>query len=147
MIKLNKNALLIAILLIGTIGFAGCSSAPTATNNANTAVVVNKPVNTTTDVVVNKPANTTTNITKTETTTGDKIGIPECDEYVEKYEACINSKVPEAERAMLKTPFEAQRKSFKDSAANPQARTALANGCKSVLEMAKESMSSYSCAW
>lgn len=135
MIRLNKNALLIAVLLIGTIEFANCSSAPTTTNNANTAVVVNK------------PANTTTDAPKTETATGDKIGVPECDEYIEKYEACVNSKVPEAQRAMLKTSFEAQRKAFKDAAANPQAKAGLATGCKQAIETAKQSMSAYSCAW
>ncbi|MDQ3088750.1 MAG: hypothetical protein M3Q78_09145 [Acidobacteriota bacterium] len=135
MIKLNKNALLIAVLLVGTIGFASCSSAPTTTNSGNNAVVVNK------------PANATTNVTKTETTTGDKIGVAECDEYIEKYEACINSKVPEAQRAMLKTSFEAQRKAFKDAAANPQAKAGLATGCKQAIETAKQSTSAYSCAW
>jgi len=135
MIKLNKNALLIAVLLVGTIGFASCSSAPTTTNSGNNAVVVNK------------PANATTNVTKTETTTGDKIGVAECDEYIEKYEACINSKVPEAQRAILKTSFEAQRKAFKDAAANPQAKAGLATGCKQAIETAKQSTSAYSCAW
>ena len=135
MIKLNKNALLIAVLLVGTIGFASCSSAPTTTNSGNNAVVVNK------------PANATTNVTKTETTTGDKIGVAECDEYIEKYEACINSKVPEAQRAMLKTSFEAQRNAFKTAAANPQAKAGLATGCKQAIETAKQSTSAYSCAW
>ncbi len=135
MIKLNKNALLIAVLLGGTIGFANCSSAPTATNSGNNVVVVNK------------PANTTTNVAKTETATGDKIGVAECDEYIEKYEACINSKVPEAQRAMLKTSFEAQRKAFKDAAANPQAKAGLATGCKQAIETAKQSTSAYACAW
>ena len=136
MIKLNKNALLIAVLLVGTIGFASCSSAPTTTNNGNNAVVVNKPA-----------ANSTTDVPKTETATGDKIGVAECDEYIEKYEACINSKVPEAQRAMLKTSFEAQRKAFKDAAANPQAKAGLATGCKQAIETAKQSTSAYSCAW
>ncbi len=135
MIKLNQNALLIAVLLIGTIGFANCSSAPTTTNSGNNAVVVNK------------PANTTTNVPKTETATGDKIGVAECDEYIEKYEACINSKVPEAQRAMLKSSFEAQRNAFKTAAANPQAKAGLATGCKQAIETAKQSMSAYSCAW
>ena len=135
MIKLNKNALLIAVLLIGTIGFAGCSSAPTTTNSGNTAVVVNK------------PANTKPDVTKTETTMDDKIGVAECDEYIEKYEACINSKVPEAQRAMLKSSFEAQRNAFKTAAANPQAKASLATGCKQAIETAKQSTSAYACAW
>ena len=135
MIKSNKNVLLTLVLLTSLIWLAGCSSAPTATNNANTAVVVNK------------PANSTTDVPKTETAAGDKIGVSECDEYIEKYEACVNSKVPEAQRAMLKAPFEAQRKAFKDAAANPQAKAGLATGCKQAIETAKQSMSAYSCTW
>ena len=75
--KLNGKALLIAALLCSVIGFASCSSAP----SNNTAVVVNN----------SKPANTApANTAKTETaTTGDKTGVPECDEYIEKYEAKI----------------------------------------------------------
>ena len=133
MIRFNKNALLIAILLIGTIGFANCNSAPTTTNSGNTTVV-----NT-------KPANTTTDVTKVEA--GDKIGVPECDEYIQKYEACINSKVPEAQRGAFKTSFEAIQKGWKDAAANPQAKAGLATVCKQAIESAKQSMTAYSCAW
>lgn len=145
MIKLNKNVFLIAVLLVGTIGFASCSPEPTTTNSANTTVVNTKPANTTTTV-----ANTTADDKKTdvvEKEPGDKIGVPECDEYIEKYEACINSKVPEAQRAMLKSSFEAQRNAFKTAAANPQSKAGLATGCKQAIETAKQSTSAYACAW
>ena len=133
MIRFNKNALLIAILLVGTLGFANCNSAPTTTNGGNTA-----PDNT-------KPANTTTDSLKVEA--GDKIGIPECDEYIEKYQACINEKVPEAQRVAFKKSFEAIQKGWKDAAANPQTKTGLATVCKQAIETAKQSMTAYSCAW
>lgn len=148
MIRINKNALLIAVLLIGTIGFANCSSAPTT----NTTVVNTKPANTNTvatttnTVIANTNAgNTTTDVVKTEP--GDKIGVPECDEYIEKYEACINTKVPEAQRAAFKPSFEAIRKGWKESASNPQTKAALAGGCKQAIETAKQSMSTFSCTW
>lgn len=141
MIKLNKNLFLIVALVGGTIGFTGCNSTPTNTTNGNTATVTNtKPAGNTTTT-------STTTETKTETASGDKIGVAECDEYITKYEACINSKVPEAQRAMLKGSFEAQRKAFKDAAATPQGKAGLATGCKQAIETAKQSTAAWSCAW
>ena len=136
MVRINKNALLIVALIGGTIGFANCSSAPPATINVNTTVVSNT-----------KPSTTTTETVKVETAAVDKVGVPECDEYITKYEACINSKVPEAQRAMYKTSFETMRKSWKDAAATPQGKAGLATGCKSALDTAKQSMTAFSCAW
>src|SRR5262245_50730836 len=68
MMRLNGNFLLIAVLLCGVFVFAGCGGSATTTPTSTTA----------------------------STSTGDKIGVPECDEYIEKVEACLNSKVPEA---------------------------------------------------
>ena len=31
----------------------------------------------------------------------DKIGVAECDDFIDKYEACITGKVPEAARAQV----------------------------------------------
>lgn len=145
MIKLNKDLLLAATLLVTTIGFAGCSSTTTNTANtnaANTATVTNS-ANTTSS---NTTSSSNTANTAT-TASADKVGVPECDDYIEKYEACINSKVPEAQRAAFKTSFETMRKTWKDSAANPQAKAALASGCKQAHDAAKQSMSAFSCAW
>ena len=133
MIRFNKNALLIAVLLIGTLGFANCNSAPTATNSGNTA-----PDNA-------MPTEPTHESLKVEA--GDKIGIPECDEYIEKYQACINTKVPEVERIGFKRSFEAIQKGWKDSLANPQTKAGLAVSCKQAVETAKVSMIAYSCDW
>lgn len=135
-------------LLILAISFSGCGSSETTANKdakpadnkaATTANKDAKPAD-------NKPA--TTPETKTETASkGDKIGVPECDEYVEKYEACVFSKVPEAMRETFKSSFEQQRKAWKEAAANPQGKEALATGCKSALETAKKTLSAYSCEW
>jgi hypothetical protein len=138
-IKLNGKALLIAAMLCSAIGFASCSSTPT-TNTGN-VVVTNK----------NKPANTApANTTKTETVaTGDKTGVPECDEYIEKYEACLTSigeKYPQVQPS-LKSAFEAQRKGFKDAAASPSGKETLPGVCKQAIESAKESTKAYACKW
>jgi hypothetical protein len=78
---------------------------------------------------------------------GDKIGVAECDEYIQKYEACINSKVPESARSMVKSNLDTMRTAWKKAAETPQGKSALAQGCKTALEQAKTSMSSYGCSW
>ena len=132
MFKIKELISLAAFLLMISFGLIGCGGATTVTNTT-------KPADN------SKPAdNTKTADTKP---AADKIGVPECDEYVAKYEACIFDKVPEAQRAILKTSFEAQRKGFKDAAATPQGKSGLAATCKQMLETAKSSMNAYGCKW
>lgn len=87
------------------------------------------------------------NSTKSTASSADKIGVPECDEYIAKCEACIIGKVPEAARAAMQSSIEQMRQSWKQAAANPQAKASLAGGCKQAQESAKLAMSSYACAW
>jgi hypothetical protein len=144
--KMNKVKLRLFVftaMICGVFFLTNCSSTPQT--NGNTAVVVNKTTNTATTNT--GTTTTTTNTTTTTTETADKVGVPECDEYIQKYEACINSKVPEAQRGMYKSSFETMRKSWKDAAANPQGKAALATGCKQALDTAKQTLSAYSCAW
>ena len=85
--------------------------------------------------------------TNTSTASGDKIGVAECDEFIAKYEACVNSKVPESARSMVKSNLDAMRKAWKDAAATPQGKAGLATGCKAALDQAKTTMGSYGCSW
>ncbi|MBN2192160.1 MAG: hypothetical protein JW751_05040 [Polyangiaceae bacterium] len=80
---------------------------------------------------------------------GDKVGVPECDEYIEKYEKCLtsSSKIPDAAKTTMKQSFDQMRKSWKDSASNPAAKAALATGCKQAMESAKTAMAAYDCQW
>lgn len=135
----------LALLVVAT-GLAACGGM--ATNNAttNTGNTTNR--TNTTNTTANTTTNTAANTEKKETaSTGDKIGVPECDEYIEKFEACISSKVPEAARAAYKSSFETMRSAWKTSAANPQAKAALATGCKQALDTAKTTFATYSCQW
>jgi hypothetical protein len=79
--------------------------------------------------------------------TGDAIGVPECDEYLTKYEKCVSEKVPEAARAQLKQSIDQMRSSWKQMASNPVTKGGLAQGCKQALETAKSSMGAYGCTW
>src|SRR5215471_9924216 len=50
------------------------------------------------------------------TSSGDKIGVAECDDYVSKYEACLRDKVPAASRAQMETAFKQARDAWKKAA-------------------------------
>jgi hypothetical protein len=78
---------------------------------------------------------------------GDKIGVAECDDFLAKYEACVNSKVPSAMQATFKAPLDDWRGTWKKQAQTPQARAALTQACKSALENAKTSLGAFGCAW
>jgi|SRR5215212_3377907 len=78
---------------------------------------------------------------------GDKIGVPECDDFIQKYEACVNSKVPETSRSMVKANLDSMRTAWKKAAETPQGKAGLAQGCKIALDNAKTSMGSYGCSW
>ena len=81
------------------------------------------------------------------TTAGDKIGIPECDDYIAKYEACVRGKMPEAARASSESALKTARDNWKKAAENPQSRGALAAACKQASDGAAASMKAYGCTW
>jgi len=124
--------------LIGGIFFlANCSGGSTTTTTSTT--------NTTTKTT-EAPK---TESTKTETASTESVGVPECDEYIKKYEACltkISAKAPQVESSM-QTAFKAQRDSFKQAAANPASKAQLATTCKQAIDTAKQSTSAYACEW
>ncbi len=80
-------------------------------------------------------------------TAGEKIGVPECDEFIAAYDACVSGKVPEAARAQYKTTIEQWRKSWHQLAANPNTRASLAQACKTSAAQARVSMKSYNCTF
>jgi hypothetical protein len=137
--KLNIRLLLIAAMALGLFFLTNCGgggSTTTTTNNGST----------TTTTTNSKPADSP----KTETAKTDSVGVPECDEYIKKYEACllkIAQKAPQVEPD-LKKAFQAQRDGFKQAASNPSSKAMLPNQCKQLIETAKQSYSGvYACEW
>jgi hypothetical protein len=70
-------------------------------------------------------------------TGGDKIGVAECDEYLDKLDTCLG-KLPEPGRGIAKSSLDANRKAWHDAAATPQGKAGLAAACKQALETAKK---------
>jgi hypothetical protein len=76
-----------------------------------------------------------------------EFGVPECDDYIKKYLACIDSKVPETARAMVRQGLDQTKASWKQAASTPEGKQGLAMGCKQATETAKTAMAAYGCTW
>src|SRR5215204_3998320 len=81
------------------------------------------------------------------TASGDKVGVAECDEYIQKYEACVSGKVPEATRATYTTSLETMRSRWQKGAETLLGEAALARGCEQALEQANTNMGSFGWSW
>lgn len=129
----KRLPLLLGFSLCAALLLVACGGA-----NTNTATTNSGATNT---------AATPASGSSTTASTGDKIGVAECDDFIAKYESCVNSKVPEAARATVKTSLETWRNSWRELAKTPQGKAGLAQACKSAHEQAKTSMGAYGCTW
>ena len=90
-----------------------------------------------------KPASTA----QTATVAKGDFGVPECDDYMTKYLACIDSKVPESVRPSVKQSLEQSKAAWKQAASTPQGREGLATACKAATDAAKASTAAWGCTW
>jgi hypothetical protein len=75
------------------------------------------------------------------------IGVPACDAFYKSYEACIATKMPEAQRATFKQQLEAGKTSMRQAAANPQSRAMLEQSCTAQKQQMSQALASYGCKW
>jgi hypothetical protein len=66
---------------------------------------------------------------------------------VRKYLACIDSKVPDAARTMVRQGLDQSRAQWKQAAATPEGRAGLANACAQAEAASKTAMAAYGCEW
>jgi len=121
----------------------------TVSTNSNTSKT-NTTANTSTAPVNTAPANTAPANETAKSDSGDaNTGVPECDEYIKKYEACLTKITKDAPQAApgLKSAFDAQRSGFKAAASTAQGKATLAPTCKQAIETAKASTGAYKCEW
>ena len=76
-----------------------------------------------------------------------EFGVAECDDYMAKYVACIDSKVPEAARTALRQSLDQTKAQWKQAASTPEGKNGLAMACKQMTETAKASMTAYGCSF
>ena len=77
-------------------------------------------------------------------TSSEKIGIPECDDFIAKYNACISDHVPEAKKAEYKENIDAFARTWKQLMANSDQKT-VAAACKRHSDLARENMKPFGC--
>jgi len=125
---LSKTLLIVAFLSAAIL--VGCSKTDDNTNMAGNS---------------NKATPTTTKTTTT--STGEKIGVAECDDFIAKYDACVSSKVPEASRAQFKSAVDQWRSSWKKLADNPATKGSLAAACKQAAAQQEAALKQYGCTF
>jgi hypothetical protein len=81
------------------------------------------------------------------TVASSEFGVPECDEYMNKWMACVDSKVPAEHRGMYKSAIEQSKSSWKAAASTPQGKQGLATACTQQLAATKQALSAYNCSW
>jgi hypothetical protein len=74
-------------------------------------------------------------------------GVPECEDYLAKYEICVNDRVPEAARTTFQSTVNTTRKSWKALATTPSGKAALAQACRAATDAARQSMKEYGCTF
>jgi hypothetical protein len=139
--NLSIRLFTVAALLCGVFFLANCSSTPAT--NSNTATVTNKPA----DAPKTTDAPKTAEAPKTET--ADSVGVPECDDYIKKYEACLTKIAKDAPQVQpsLKTSFDAQRNAIKQAVSTAEGKKMMATQCKQYVDSAKQATTAYACTW
>jgi hypothetical protein len=83
----------------------------------------------------------------TTTTSANAVGVPECDDYLNKYETCVKEKMPEAARAATLESIKGMREQWKKLADNPVTKGSLAQVCTQSKETTKTAMAAYGCTF
>ena len=125
-----KNRTLLPLLAVSAFLLMACAK-PTVMTNKNDAAA----------------SPTTTTTTAPTASTAEKIGIPECDDFLAAYDACVSNKVPEVARAQYKASIEQWRSSWRKLAGNPDTRASLVEACKQSAAQARTAMKSYDCTF
>lgn len=86
-------------------------------------------------------------IAMTGTARAQSTGIAACDDFLQKYDTCVTSKLPEAQRATYKAQLDQTRKMWVDMAKNPSTKPAMEGSCKQTMEAIKASLQSFGCSF
>lgn len=135
---MSKSLLLLICILTGLLVLA-CAKSEETNRNAAAPANSNAPAPAS-SVTTNKNTNA-----DAAASTGDKIGVEECDAFLTAYESCITSKIPEAARAPYRSSIGTLRTEWKKLADNPQTRGTLAAACKTQHDAVRAQVKSFGC--
>ena len=131
---MRRITLVILSMAVALVLFACSKSENTSNSNANKSTVAEKSA-------------TPGTSTASTASTSDKIGVPECDEFIAKYESCVSGKVPEVARAQYQSAVKQWKESWKKLAENPQTKGSLTAACKQAAEQQAAALKSFGCTF
>jgi hypothetical protein len=76
---------------------------------------------------------------------GEKIGIPECDEVIAKYEACISDHVPDAKKRQYRENIEGWSNAWRQLVVKTASKETVAAACNRHIIQSREAMKSFGC--
>lgn len=132
---MKRITLVILSTAIALVLFACSKSENTSNSNANSSTATRS------------MATPGTSTASTTASTGDKIGVPECDDFIAKYESCVTGKVPEMARAQYQSAVKQWKESWKKLAENPQTKGSLTAACKQAAEQQAAALKSFGCTF
>jgi hypothetical protein len=77
----------------------------------------------------------------------DATGIPVCDDFLAKYEICMNQKASAAQQPAFKAQVDQTRKTWSDLARSPDTRPELEASCRQTAEQIGKSLRTLGCAF
>jgi hypothetical protein len=136
---------LLALLTLAALGLTACQREAAAPTTAPAAPAPTAEAAPATPAAVDNPTDPVPPTTAAVGASGDPIGVPECDDFLNKYQACIADKVPAESRAALEMGMTQWRDSWRQLAANPQTKDALVQACNMSREQSKGALAAYGC--
>jgi hypothetical protein len=130
-----KRITLVILATAFAVGLVACAKTEN-TSNSNSSTSAGKSM-----------ATPGTSTSSTTASTGDKIGVPECDDFIAKYESCVNGKVPEMARAQYQSAVKQWKESWKKLAENPQTKGTLAAACKQAADQQAAALKTFGCTF
>lgn len=134
-----RRMTLVVLSLVSAIFLIGCTITETTnSNNSNSNSTAGSS---------EKPATSTSTPGAATASSDDKIGVPECDDFIAKYDACVSNKVPEMVRAQYKDAIVQWRTEWKRLANDPAVKGQLAARCKQAAEQQTAALKSFGCSF
>lgn len=75
------------------------------------------------------------------------MGIALCDTFYRQYEACVSSRIPEAQRPAFRDAIEQTRSGLRQLATDPQARPQVENLCQLHKTQMTQALAAYGCTF
>jgi hypothetical protein len=79
--------------------------------------------------------------------TTEKVGLLECDTFVDRYVSCINRNVPADRQAPLIRGLESNIRRWQSMMSTAAGRTDAGNDCQRAFDQTRQAMTPYSCTW